>query len=149
MFTIYPQAKAANQLITAVCNAISLDLHSGAATGLGNLPLEQQVAYPVGGGEDMTINLAKGADGKQHYAILSVSLSVNNKSDLYKEKETAVLTEQEAIIKDTINNVVRQYTKEEFNENLQDIQKEILKKLQHTFGADYVVGVAFAKSTTD
>ncbi len=149
MFTIYPQAQQANKLITAVCNAIQLDLQSGAATGLSNLPLSQIVTYAVGGGADMTINLAKGSDGKDHYALISVSLSINNKSDVYKENDITLLSEKEAIIKDTINNIVRKYTKEEFDKDSTVVKKEILKNLQNIFGADYVVGVAFAKEVTN
>lgn len=149
MFTIYPQAKAANELITSVCNAISLDLNSGAATGLSNLPIDQITTYAVDEGKDMTINLVKGADGKEHYAVIAVSLSLNNKSDVYKDKGTAILSEKEAIIKDTINNIVRRYTKEQFNEENSLVKKEILKSLQSIFGADYVVGISFTKSTTD
>lgn len=149
MFTIYPQAKAANQLITKVCNAIQLDLHSGSATGLGNLPLDQVELYAVGEGADMTINLTKGTDGKEHYAVIAVSLSVNTKSDTYVESTTTPLSDKEAIIKDTINSVVRKYTKEQFNSENDAVKREILKSLQNTFGADYVVGISFTKSTTD
>lgn len=149
MFTIYPQAQQANQLITAVCNAIQLDLQSGAATGLSNLPIDQIVTYAVSEGADMTINLSKGADGKEHYAVIAVSLSINNKSDVYKNNNTTLLSEKEAIIKDTINNIVRKYTKEEFNSNNTAVKNEILKNLQNIFGADYVVGVAFTKNMTD
>ncbi len=144
MFTIYPQAKKANELITSVCNAIQLDLNSGAATGLSNLPLSQIATYKVGDGADMTINLSGGG-----YAVIQVSLSVNNQSDTYKSSETTTLSEQESIIKDAVNNIVRQYTKDEFLENNDAVKKEILKSLQQTFGADYVVGVTFPKVTTD
>ena len=149
MFTIYPQAQQANKLITAVCNAIQLDLQSGAATGLSNLPLNQVETYAVGGGADMTINLAKGSDGKDHYALISVSINVNNKSDVYKEHGTELLSSKEAIVKDTINNIVRKYTKEQFDQDTTAVKNEILKNLQNIFGADYMVGVAFAKNVTN
>lgn len=138
MFTIYPQSQKANQLITAVCNAIQLDINNGAATGLGNLPIDQITTFQVSSGSDMTINLSGGG-----FALIQVSLSVNNKSDTYKESQTTVLSDQEAIIKDAINNIVRQYTKEEFLQNNEAVKKEILKSLQQTFGADYIVGVTF------
>ena len=38
MFTIVPTTQKANELITRVCEAIDLELNSGAATGLSNLP---------------------------------------------------------------------------------------------------------------
>lgn len=141
MFTIYPQSKKANELITAVCNAIQLDINSGAATGLGNLPISQITTYHVSEGADMTINLSGGG-----YALIQVSLSVNNQSETYKKSQTTTLSDQEAIIKDAINNIVRQYTKEEFLQDNEAVKREILKSLQQTFGADYVVGVTFPEN---
>lgn len=143
MFTVLPQTKKANELITKVCEAIDLELNSGAATGLSNLPIDQIATYSVSGGETMTINLADG----DHYAIVAVSLSVNKESERYKDATTEILTEQESIIKNTINQVIRQYTKEEFLKNSQAVQDEICKSLQKTYGTDYIVGVNFSTLT--
>lgn len=149
MFTIYPQSKAANELITKICNAISLDLNSGSATGLGNLPLDQVELYAVDAGNDMTFNLKKGDDNKIHYAILKISLSVNKTSVLYGNSGSAPLTEKEALIKDAIDSVVGTYTQEEFEANKESIKKEILKKVQNIFGAEYVIGVSYGKAVTN
>ena len=143
MFTIVPTTQKANELITRVCEAIDLELNSGAATGLNNLPIDQIATYNVSSGEKMTINLA----GGDNYALVAVSLSVNKESERYKDSTTTILTEQEAIIKNTINQIIRQYTKDEFLENTQEVQDEICKSLQKTYGADYVVGVNFASMT--
>jgi len=143
MFTIVPTTQKANELITRVCEAIDLELNSGAATGLNNLPIDQIATYNVSSGEKMTINLA----GGDNYALVAVSLSVNKESERYKDATTTILTEQEAIIKNTINQIIRQYTKDEFLENTQEVQDEICKSLQKTYGADYVVGVNFASMT--
>ena len=143
MFTIVPTTQKANELITRVCEAIDLELSSGAATGLNNLPIDQIATYNVSSGEKMTINLA----GGDNYALVSVALSVNKESERYKDATTTILTEQEAIIKNTINQIIRQYTKDEFLENTQEVQDEICKSLQKTYGADYVVGVNFASMT--
>ena len=143
MFTIVPTTQKANELITRVCEAIDLELNSGAATGLSNLPIDQIATYNVSSGEKMTVNLA----GGNNYALVAVALSVNKESERYKEGTTEILTEQEAIIKNTINQIIRQYTKEEFLENTQEVQDEICKSLQKTYGADYIVGVNFATLT--
>ena len=143
MFTIVPTTQKANELITRVCEAIDLELNSGAATGLSNLPIDQIATYNVSSGETMTINLA----GGEHYALVAVSLSINKESERYKDATTTILTEQEAIIKNTINQIIRQYTKDELLENSQDIQDEICKSLQKTYGTDYIVGVNFATLT--
>ena len=142
MFTIVPQTQKANQLITKVCEAIDLELNSGAATGLSNLPIDQIATFAVSGGDTMTINLAD-----DHYALVAVSLSINKESDRYKDATTEILTEQEAIIKNTINQTVRQYTTEELLKNAESVQDEICKSLQKTYGTDYVVGVSFSTLT--
>ena len=141
MFTIVPTTQKANQLITKVCEAIDLELNSGAASGLSNLPIDQIATYNVSGGEKMTINLAD-----DHYALVAVSLSINKESERYKDATTTILTEQESIIKNTINQVIRQYSKEDLK-NSEKVQDEICKSLQKTYGTDYIVGVNFATLT--
>ncbi len=143
MFTVLPSTQKANDMITKVCEAIDLELNSGAATGLSNLPIDQITTYSVSGGETMTINLAD-----DHYALVAVSLSINKESDRYKDATTEILTEQESIIKNTINQIIRQYTKEELKKNAEAAQDEICKSLQKTYGTDYVVGVNFSTLTT-
>lgn len=140
MFAVLPQTQRANEMITKVCEAIDLELNSGAATGLSNLPITQIETYDVAEGESLTINLKDGG-----YAVVAVAISVNNESDTYKDSTTEPLSTKESIIKDSINKIIGQYTKEELNSNTDDVQAEILKNLQKTFGAEYVVGVTFPK----
>lgn len=47
IFTIIPETKKANNLIDQVCQAISLDLNSGAATSGSQLPQDQIVDYAL------------------------------------------------------------------------------------------------------
>ena len=80
LFTVYPQTQKANEMITRVCEAIDLELNSGAATGLSNLPIDQIETYDVASGETITVNLKNGG-----YAVVSVAISVNNKSEIYEK----------------------------------------------------------------
>jgi len=130
MFTVVPTTQKANELITKVCEAIDLELNSGAATGLSNLPVDQIATYNVSGGETMTINLADG----DHYALVAVSLSINKESDRYKDATTTILTEQESIIKNTINQIIRQYTKDEILKNAPKAQDEIVRVSRKPMG---------------
>ena len=91
----------------------------------------------------MTINLA----GGDNYALISVSLSINKESERYKEATTEILTEQESIVKNTINQVVRQYTKDEFLKNTETVQDEICQSLQKLYGKEYIVNVSFPTQT--
>ena len=145
MFVMVPQTQKANEMITKVCEAIDLELNSGAATGLSNLPIDRIVTYDVASGESITVNLKGGG-----YAVVSVSISVDNESETYTEKNgTEPLSTKESIIKDAIIKIIGNYTKEELGESKTDMEEELLKNLKKTFGADYVVGISFTKFTMD
>lgn len=151
VFTLVPQTKQANTLITKVCEAINLEVNSGATNGLSNLPVNQIATYAVNAGETMTTNLASGGSEESHYAVFSVSLNLNNESDEYKKNNTTVIVDKESIILDKINAVVRSYTLEELNADggMEKLKKDVLKQLQNMFGADYIVGISFPKFNTD
>ena len=145
MFAVVPQSQRANEMITKVCEAIDLELNSGAATGLSNLPIDRIVTYDVAAGESITVNLKGGG-----YAVVSVSISVDNESETYTEKNgTEYLSTKESIIKDAIIKIIGNYTKEELGESKSGMEEELLKTLKKTFGADYVVGISVTKFTMD
>ena len=145
MFVMVPQTQKANEMITKVCEAIDLELNSGAATGLSNLPVDRIEPYDVAAGETLTVNLKGGG-----YAVVGVTISVDNESETYAEKEgIAYLSSKESIIKGSIIEIIGNYTKEELGESKDGVKAELLKTLKKTFGADYVVGVDFTKFTMD
>lgn len=144
MFSVLPQTQRANEMITKVCEAIDLELNSGAATGLSNLPITQIETYDVAAGETITVNLKGGG-----YAVVSVAISLNNESDTYEKDGTAPLSTKESIIKDAIIEIISQYSKADLNESKDGMKAELLKNLQKTFGTDYVVGISFPKFTID
>jgi flagellar FliL protein len=153
VFTILPETKKANQLIDSVCQAIDLDLNSGAAGSSTSIPIDQIETYTVNDGESMTINLrtdakADGSAGTSYYAILVVSLSLNVESDNYEKYSPTVLAEKETIIQDDIRQIVSQYSKDELDADPQTVKDEILADMQSMFGADYVVGVNFPQMQT-
>jgi flagellar FliL protein len=135
-------------MITAVCSAIDLELNSGAATGLTNLPIEQITTYSVNGGSNITTNL-KSTDGTNHYVVVTVSLSLNNESDNFTKYSPDVLTEKDSIIQDDIIQIISGYTVDEFNDNVTEVKEQILADMQTMFGSDYVVGVNFSGLTID
>lgn len=146
MFAIMPQTQKANEMITKVCEAIDLELNSGAATGLSNLPMSQIEVYNVAEGATMTVNLADGG-----YAVVAVAISVNNESEQYTKDDAATtpLSTKESLIKDVVRQTIGQYTKEELSADSDLAGDEILKILKKDFGAEYVVGVSFPTFTFD
>lgn len=141
--SILPETKKANELITQVCNAIDLELNSGATSAALDVPLEQVANYDITG---MTINLKDGPDGKPHYVTLDVFLAMDTKNDGYKEYGET-MDDRASLIKTQINTIVSGYTYEEFNADTQGAQDKILKDLQTMFDSDFIIGVGFPKVT--
>ena len=138
--TILPETKKANELITKVCSAIDLDLESGSATSNANIPIDQIDVYNIE--DQQTINLKSSGDGKDHFAIITVSISMDKKNKDYKDLQPEVENKVK-LIKGEINNIVSQYTIDEIKDNQSAVQNEILKDLQKMFGSDFIVAVGF------
>ena len=138
--TILPETKKANELITKVCSAIDLDLESGSATSSANIPRDQRDVYDIE--DQQTINLKSSGDGKEHFAVITVSISMDKKNKDYKDLQPEVENKVE-LIKGEINNIVSQYTIDEIKNNQSAVQNEILKDLQKMFGSDFIVAVGF------
>lgn len=138
--TILPETKKANELITKVCSAIDLDLESGSATSNADIPIDQIDVYDIE--DQQTINLKSSGDGKDHFAVITVSISMDKKNKDYKELQPEVENKVE-LIKGEINNIVSQYTIDEIKNNQSAVQNEILKDLQKMFGSDFIVAVGF------
>lgn len=138
--TILPETKKANELITKVCSAIDLDLESGSATNNADIPIDQIDVYDIE--DQQTINLKSSGDGKDHFAVITVSISMDKKNKDYKDLQPEVENKVE-LIKGEINNIVSQYTIDEIKNNQSAVQNEILKDLQKMFGSDFIVAVGF------
>lgn len=138
--TILPETKKANELITKVCSAIDLDLESGSATSNADIPIDQIDVYDIE--DQQTINLKSSGDGKDHFAMITVSISMDKKNKDYKDLQPEVEKKVE-LIKGEINNIVSQYTIDEIKNNQSAVQNEILKDLQKMFGSDFIVAVGF------
>lgn len=144
-FTIIPQTRKSNALIDQVCAAINLELEGGQGEDTTAVPIDDIEVYDIT--ESFTVNLASNGDGERHYAMFSVGLSMNTKSDGYKSfKGAEGLTEKETIIRSEINTIVNSYTVEDFNADGQKaVKAEILQAMQDMFGgADFIVGVNFS-----
>lgn len=143
--TILPETKKANELITQVCNAIDLELKSGSVTSdVASVPIDKLATYDIA--DSMTINLKDSGDGESHYAVITVSLSMNTESEGYKTYG-ATMEEKDSLIKSQINSVVSSFTYEEFKTNQQGVQDAILAEMQKLFDSDFIISVGFPTVT--
>lgn len=143
-FSILPSVKKTNQLVDTISAAVNLEVNGGKTKKTSSVPMSQIQTYDL---EDkMTINLKQGEDGKEHYVVLTASVSMNTESDGYKEYGEAI-SEKASIIKSEINNVVSSYTYEEFWDDQQKVQDEITDNLQGLFDSEFIVDVGFSSVT--
>ena len=148
-FTIIPQTRKSNQLIDEVVAAVNIELE-GSGKGNANIPIEDIEVYNIT--DNFTVNLAQNGDGKKHFAVFAVGLSMNTKSDGYKDHKGAEgLAEKETIIRSEINTIMSSYTVEEFEaEGQKAVKQEILEAMQDMFGGtDFIVGVNFSSVTSE
>lgn len=145
MFSVTGASKKTAALVDNIGTALDLEL---AASG-GGEEAEETVSMAdtetYSFADDMTIPLKKTeGDDKDHYCVVSVTLSINTKADGYKEYGSAEnLTNMEGLKKDQINSVFAQYTAEEVRDNQEMVKKEILDRIQTMFDSKFIYNVSF------
>lgn len=150
MISVTSTNKKTAALVSDIAAAIELDLDTGEEVVA--VPMEFTVTHTIA---DLTILLKKSmhvnADGveveseKDHYALISVTLSMNSEHEDYATYG-ADIASREDLIKGVINEVVRQYTMEEASANPHLIEEEILTEIQKLFGSDFIFDVTLPKS---
>lgn len=143
MFTMMGTNKKTAKLIDGISTALSLEITDPSMEGVeaeAEVAMEDIKVHQIP--DQLTIGLAKGADGKSHYCIVSISLSLNTKDPDY-EKYSATLADNEDMIKDKIFQVVGSHTIEEAESNTDGLREEILEAIQQMYGSKFVYNIVF------
>ena len=140
LFSVFGTNKKTAALVTDIAAAINLDLGATQEEEeIVTVSMADVVTYDIA---EMTIPLKKGEDGKEHYALLSVTLSMNSKDKDYEVYGD--LTTRESLIKGEINDVVAQYTVDQARENSHVIEEQILERIQLLFDSKFVYVVTIS-----
>lgn len=145
VFAIVPAMKNTNNLVTTICSAISLELeNSNGSISLEDVPISNIAVYDIS--EQLMANLKTGADGKTHYMIFNVTVSMNKASEDYATYGTEeAMLEREGLIRSKIQSIVTQYTKEEAESNVRGMEEEVLASLRKLYNdADFIIDVSFS-----
>lgn len=142
LFSVTGTMKKTSALIDGISMALSLELGEDAAEAAAaeSVPMENVAVYQIA--DEMTIPLAIGADGKDHFCMVSVSLSMNTKADGYKDYGETV-GEKEDLIKGEIVSAIGSYTIEEAKADTDAIRADVLKRVQKLYGYDFIYDVVF------
>ena len=147
MFSVLSTSRKTSKLIDGITTALNIDIGgNGEDAGEAQVPVSSIVVYNIA--DPMTIMLKKvseeeGGDGKEHYCVVSVSLSLNSDSPDYKTYGEGDLSSYEALIKDAINSVISGYTMEDARNNQDQMKAEILAQIRNIFNSDFVFNVSF------
>ncbi len=149
MFSVMSTNKKTAALVGKVAAAISLDLgEDGTEEEKEPVSMEDTVPYTIA---DMTIQLRQSqsqegeGDDQIHYALLSVTLSMNSEHKDYKTYGEDLST-REDLIRGKINDIVGGHTLEEFNADPQTIKNELLQGIQELFGSDFIFDVTLSRT---
>lgn len=142
VFAVVPTMNQTNQLIKQVASVIDLELESPDATGENaTVSVEDTVSYKIE--QSFTINLKKGADGKDHYAVMdSITIYQDSTHEDY-EKLTKTVEGNASFITETVNNVISEYTIDNASASRAEMKAEILKRIQNRFGSSFIYDLSF------
>lgn len=151
VIAVVPEIKNVNTLVSKVASAIDLDLEAGAAdSSVEGVDLTKVQAYTLA--DQMTINLKPNDDGKDHFAVLTVTLNVNKDSEDFKTYSAGLTTggdgSYDANIKDAVIKVVSGYTIDECRGDIDTVQDDVRNALNKKFGSgDLISSVVFPSVT--
>jgi flagellar FliL protein len=143
MMNVSKASAKTGELVTAIANSLNLELSSGAEAGAvkEEVAMEDTSVYKIP--DQMTIPLMPGEDGKSHFCLVSVALSMNTKHDDY-ETYGANIADKVDLIKQCVLDVIKGYTFEEAQANTDMMREDILKSIQKMYGSDFIYQVSFS-----
>ncbi len=149
MFSVVSTNSKTAAVVTDIATILNLDIKNGEGegeedTGRPRPSLADTAVISLPSDGDMQITLQKGADGKDHVALVNVSLSLDTTAEAY-ETYGATISEKESLIVGVINEVVGGYTADEVTVRGDEIKEKILKKLEDMFESPFIYDITFSK----
>ncbi len=140
MITTMSANKKTAALINDISSVLELELDPNAFIPNAGPSLEDTETYNID--DEMVIALAPSGDGQDHYAMVSVSFSIDKTAKDYAEMRP-LLDQNVSKIRSEIMNIVGQYTKEEALSNTKGVEDAILAGLQAMFDSKFIYEVYF------
>ena len=142
MFSVVGTSKKTAALVTDIATILQLEVGTADGEGKEDLNVDDIEMYNIIADPPLAIHLRTAEDGRDHYCIVSVALSMNKKHDDYK-KYSGKLAAYESLIKGEVDQVIGNYTKEEAEANKEAIADEILTRIQDLYDSTFIVDVVF------
>ncbi|MCR4588995.1 MAG: flagellar basal body-associated FliL family protein [Lachnospiraceae bacterium] len=150
MFSITSTNKKTAAVVADIATALSIEMAADEEAGgeeAVDVAISDLATYPIP--DQMTIQLrdsvGENADGKSHYCVTTVVLSMNTLDPDYKTYG-ATISEKEGLIKNEINEVIGAYTLEEAKEKQAsgELKNEVTARLQALYDSKFIYDVSFS-----
>ncbi len=139
IFAIVPSANKTTKLMDKVASIVDLEMESP-ENARAQVAVSDIMIYDLP--DKLTINLKKGEDGVEHYAILNVSLSMNSKHEDYETLNPKV-SEYSNAIGEIVQEEFARYTRDDVEANKNVIKEMIISRIQELFHSDFIISVSF------
>ncbi len=141
MVSVSSASKKTAALVADISSLVGIEINGLPQAGhTQTVSMADTAVHNVEG--ELTIPLKKGEDGGDHYAVGSVSLSLDTKNEDYKSY-SETMASMDGIIKDIVFAVMGNYTVDEARSNSEEIKAEILAKLQERFDSTFIYSVSY------
>lgn len=142
LFSVLSTNKKTAAVVTDIAGILQLELNDSVDGG-GAVSIADTEVYAIA---EQTISLEKEeGDDKDHFAVVSLSLSINTKHEDYAAYGADVVNKED-LIKSEIIAVVSSYTATEAR--IPEIQtkmcEEILERIQNLYGSTFIYKVTFS-----
>lgn len=144
MFSVMSTNKKTGAVVADIATVLNLELGTG-TDGEGaeeSVSMEDTVTYDIA--DEMTILLTKDDSGKDHYAVVKATISMNVNDDGY-DKYGETIDDKESLIKGEIADVIGSYTADEVQPRTEEIKEEILSRIQDMFDSEFIYKITFSE----
>lgn len=146
MITVNNTSAKTAALVNDIAGVLNLEVNgpvSNYSSAGEDISLADTVTYDIA--EPMTIPLAIGEDGASHFAVVSVSISMDGTDKEFKKYGVEGIASRQSLIKSEITEVFGEYTLEEARVDIDSLKKKILERLQQLFDSDFIYKVSFSE----
>lgn len=141
MISVTSASKKTAALVGDIATIIGLEIE-GVQPSANMTAVSQADTFVHDLAGELTIPLKNDEDGKAHYAVGTVSLSMDMTHEDYATYSVD-FNKREGLIKDIIFEVIGKYTMDEAKANPAAIKAEILVKIQELFNSKFIYGVSY------
>ncbi len=145
VFAVVPAMNSTTALVEKIASAIDLEKEAKQQYTDG-ISIDSVVTYSFE--EKMTVTLKAGDNGKTNYAQFSVVMTLNKDDEDY-ETYKKKLSSNEKLMRSTVEDVIKQYTKTELENNRDIIEEEVAEALRKMYNeTDFIYEVSLSDLVT-